>query len=86
MQRDNQTIMNPVKELDELYSKDSKVPQIDLEAFAREQIKKDEEKKFNDEMAKLQKELDQLESGKYFKRPFPSTTNKKPRFSPRPTL
>jgi hypothetical protein len=43
--------MNPVKELDELYSKDSKVPQIDLERFAREQIKKDEEKKFNDEMA-----------------------------------
>lgn len=53
--------MNPVKELDELYTKDSKVPQIDLEVFAREQIKLDQEKKFNDEMTKLQKELDQLD-------------------------
>lgn len=59
--------MNPVKELDELYTKDAKIPQIDLEVFAQEQIKKDEENKFNSEMANLQKELDQLESGKYLR-------------------
>jgi hypothetical protein len=50
--------MNPVKELDELYTKDSKIAQIDLEVFALERIKLDEEKKFNEEMVKLQKELD----------------------------
>jgi hypothetical protein len=50
--------MNPVKELDELYTKDAKIAQIDLEAFALERIKMDEEKKFNEEMVKLQKELD----------------------------
>ena len=38
--------MNPVKELDELYAKDTKVPQIYLEKFAKERIKEIEEKKF----------------------------------------
>ncbi len=45
--------MNPVKELDELYAKDFKVTQIDLEVFALDRIKMDEEKKFNEEMIKL---------------------------------
>ncbi len=48
----NQSIL-PVRELDEHYSKDSKVPMIDLEVFAKEHIKNLEEKKFNIEMAKL---------------------------------
>jgi hypothetical protein len=34
---------NPLRELDELYSKDAKVPHIDLEVFAKEH-------KFNDSM------------------------------------
>ena len=51
--------------MDEHYSKDSKVPMIDLEVFAKEHIKNLEEQKFNIEMAKLQEELDQLEPGKY---------------------
>jgi hypothetical protein len=42
--------MNPLKELDELYSKDTKVPLIDLEVFAREHIKNVEETKFETEM------------------------------------
>ena len=53
--------MNPVKELDELYAKDTKIPQINLENFAKERIKQEEERKFKDEMTKLEKELDQLE-------------------------
>ncbi len=61
-----------MKELDELYSKDSKVPLIDLEVFAKEHIKSLEESKFNKEMARLQTELDQLEQGKYCKK-FPPT-------------
>ncbi len=60
-----QTPWNPLKEVDELYCKDNKVPLIDLEVFAKEHIKNVEEKKFNIEMGKLQKELDQLEAGKY---------------------
>jgi len=56
--------MNPLKELDELYSKDAKVPLIDLEVFAHEHIKSVEETKFEHEMQKLQTELDQLELGK----------------------
>ena len=32
-------ISNPMRELDELYSKDAKVPHIDLEAFARQHSK-----------------------------------------------
>jgi hypothetical protein len=51
--------------LDELYSKDTKVPLIDLEIFADEHIKSVEETKFENEMKKLQTELDQLELGKY---------------------
>lgn len=47
-----------MKELDEHYSKDTKVPLIDLEVFAKEHIKSVEESKFNKEMAKLQTELD----------------------------
>jgi hypothetical protein len=42
-----------MKELDELYSKDTKVPMIDLEVFANEHMKKEEERVFNTEMAKL---------------------------------
>jgi len=45
--------LNPVKELDEHYSKDTKVPLIDLEVFAKEHIKSVKENKFNEEMAKL---------------------------------
>ena len=37
---------NPSKEMDELYSKDGKVPLIDLEVFAKEHIKEMEETKF----------------------------------------
>lgn len=57
--------MNPLKELDELYSKDTKVPLIDLEVFAVDYIKDLEEKNFEIEMKKLQDELDQLELGKF---------------------
>lgn len=45
-----QTPWNPLKEIDELYCKDSKVPLIDLEVFAREHIKSVEEQRFNREM------------------------------------
>jgi hypothetical protein len=57
--------LNPLKELDELYSKDTKVPLIDLEVFAVDYIKDLEEKNFEKEMKKLQHELDQLELGKF---------------------
>ena len=53
-----------MRELDELYSKDAKVPQIDLEVFAKEHTKAEEEKKFNEDMALLQQELDLLADGK----------------------
>ena len=62
------TQFNPTKELDELYSKDAKVPMIDLEVFALEYIKREEEEMYNTEMAKLQEELTLLEPGKYFHR------------------
>ena len=57
--------LNPLKELDELYSKDTKVPLIDLEVFAVDYMKDLEEKNFEKEMKKLQHELDELEQGKF---------------------
>jgi hypothetical protein len=36
-----------LRELDELYSKDNKIPHIDLEIFAKEHMKSVEESKFN---------------------------------------
>ena len=41
---------------------------IDLEVFALEYIKREEEEMYNTEMAKLQEELTLLEPGKYFHR------------------
>lgn len=71
--REGQAIPNnPLRELDELYSKDAKVPHIDLEGFAKEHLKSLEESKFNDDMTQLQKELDSLESGKSSHPPQPS--------------
>ena len=54
-----------MRELDELYSKDAKVPHIDLEVFAKEHMKSIKDKKFSDDMVRLEQELDQLEPGKY---------------------
>lgn len=51
--------------MDELYSKDTKVPLIDLEVFAVDYMKDLEEKNFEKEMKKLQHELDELELGKF---------------------
>lgn len=62
---DSQIPSNPLRELDELYAKDNKVPQIDLETFADEHVKSMEESKFNEDMTLLQQELDNLEPGKY---------------------
>ena len=53
-----------MRELDELYSKDNKVPHIDLEKFAQDHMKDVEEKKFQQDMDELQQELDKLERGK----------------------
>ena len=50
--------------MDEHYSKDEKVPQIDLEVFANAHIQKLEEKQFQQDMLKLQAEVDFLEEGK----------------------
>jgi hypothetical protein len=47
--------------MDEYYSKDEKVPQIDLEVFANAHIQKLEEKQFQQDMLKLQAEVDFLE-------------------------
>ncbi len=69
---DSQIPSNPLRELDELYSKDAKVPHIDLEGFAKDHLKHVEEKKFNDDMAQLQQELDKLEPGKYSSPQHPS--------------
>lgn len=63
--RDNQIPSNPLKELDELYSKDERVLQTDLEIYARETIKKQEADMFNKEMAQLNTELEQLNEGKF---------------------
>ncbi len=45
---------NPLRELDELYSKDSKIPHIDLEVFGKEHSQSLADRKFNESMAKLQ--------------------------------
>ena len=45
---------NPLRELDELYSKDAKLPHIDLEVFAKDHSKSLADKKFNESMIKLQ--------------------------------
>ena len=52
-------------ELDEFYSKDEKVPKIDLEAFAKDHNKEKEGIKFEQDMAQLTKELENLDEGKY---------------------
>jgi hypothetical protein len=57
--------LNPLKELDELYSKDSRVPLIDLEVFANEHVKKLKSDKFDSQMKMLEQELNTLEPGKY---------------------
>lgn len=44
---------DPRSEMDELYSKDQKVPQIDLEAFAKAHILKLEEQQFQQDMTRL---------------------------------
>lgn len=51
-------------ELDEFYSKDEKVPKIDLESYAKDHTKEKEGIKFDEDMAKLQKELAFLDEGK----------------------
>lgn len=53
-----------MKELDELYSKDSRVPLIDLEVFANEHVKKMKGEKFDSQMKMLEEELNTLEPGK----------------------
>ena len=60
-----QSQSNPVLELDEFYSKDEKVPKIDLEAFAKDHNKEKEGIKFEQDMAQLTKELESLDEGKY---------------------
>ena len=55
---------DPRSEIDELYSKDKQVPQIDLEAFGNAYISKVEEQQFKLDMAALQREVDLLEEGK----------------------
>ena len=55
---------DPRSEIDELYSKDEKVPHIDLSVFAEEHQKSLEDQKFNEEMERLKPELDKLEEGK----------------------
>ena len=61
---DGQVPPDPRSEMDEHYSKDEKVPQIDLEVFANAHIQKQEEKQFQQDMLKLQAEVDFLEEGK----------------------
>ena len=57
-------------ELDEFYSKDEKVAKIDLEVFAKDHNKEKEGIKFEQDMARLTKELENLDEGKcsYFSR------------------
>jgi len=50
--------------LDEFYSKDEKVPKIDLETFAKDHNKEKEGIKFNADMEQLTKELETLDEGK----------------------
>ena len=64
-----QSQSNPVLELDEFYSKDEKVPKIDLEAFAKDHNKEKEGIKFEQDMAQLTKELEILDEGKYCHHP-----------------
>ena len=52
-------------ELDEFYCKDEKIPKIDLETFAKDHNKEKEGIKFEQDMAKLTKELEHLDEGKY---------------------
>ena len=60
-----QSQSNPVLELDEFYSKDEKVPKIDLETYAKDHNKEKEGIKFEQDMAQLTKELETLDEGKY---------------------
>ena len=61
-----QSQSNPVLELDEFYSKDEKVPKIDLESYAKDHNKEKEGIKFEQDMAQLTKELENLDEGKYY--------------------
>ena len=56
-------------ELDEFYVKDEKVPKIDLEMYAKDHNKEKEGIKFEQDMARLYKELETLDGGKYFSAP-----------------
>lgn len=47
-----------------MYSKDSRVPLIDLEVFANEHVKKMKGEKFDSQMKMLEEELNTLEPGK----------------------
>lgn len=38
---------NPLKELDEIYAKDEKIAQLDLDDIAKDDLRKKEEEKFN---------------------------------------
>ena len=42
----SQANSNPIKELDEFYCKDERVPKIDLDVFGKDHIKEKEEQKF----------------------------------------
>lgn len=63
-QANAQNQLNPVRELDEFYCKDEKVPKIDLETFAKGHSKEKEGLKFEQDMKQLQHELNGLEEGK----------------------
>lgn len=63
--KESQIPQNPLKELDEFYGKDEKIKvMFDLENYVREEIKEKEDKKFKEEIQKLQSELISLEEGK----------------------
>ncbi|CDW75998.1 transcription elongation factor sii protein n terminal domain containing protein [Stylonychia lemnae] len=62
----NQIPQNPLKELDEHYAKDDKVPQIDCEIIANDYLKQKEDEKFQREILQLQDELQYLDEGKSF--------------------
>lgn len=44
-------MQDPVKELDEFYCKDDKVPEVDLERIVSERLKEEEEEKFQLQLA-----------------------------------
>ena len=60
----NMIPVNPIKELDELYTRDDKVIQFDCEEIANEWFKKRDDETFAKEIVLLQQELQQLDEGK----------------------